>query len=94
MMCPTNSTTTTMLASSSSTTTTLTREKEGEEGGRKGGEEKKGRKGPGAGEKLLDKDWGAKIPDYISRSLLSLLVFIMGLTMKVFTASQFKSPKV
>ena len=89
MMCPTNSTTTTMLGSSSSstTTTTLTREKEGEEGGRKGGEEKKGRKGPGAGEKLLDKDWGAKIPDYISRSLLSLLVFIMGLTMKVFTTS-------
>ena len=75
-MCPTNSTTTTMLAS----TTTLTREKE-EEGGRKVEEEKKGRKGKG--EKLLDKDWGARIPDYISRSLLSLLVFIMGLTMKV-----------
>ena len=75
-MCPTNSTTTTMLAS----TTTLTREKE-EEGGRKV-EEEKGRKGKG--EKLLDKDWGARIPDYISRSLLSLLVFVMGLTMKVF----------
>jgi len=73
-MCPTNSTTTTMLAS----TTTLTREKE-EEGGRKV-EKEKGRKG--LGEKLLDKDWGARIPDYISRSLLSLLVFIMGLTMK------------
>ena len=76
-MCPTNSTTTTMLAS----TTTLTREKE-EEGGRKVEKEEKGRKG--LGEKLLDKDWGARIPDYISRSLLSLLVFIMGLTMKVF----------
>ena len=37
----------------------------------------------GGKDKLLDKDWGAKIPDYISRSILSLLVFIMGLTMKV-----------
>ena len=81
-MCPTNSTTTTMLASST-TTTTLTREKE-EEGGRKEKveKEKEGRKK--GGEKLLDKDWGARIPDYISRSLLSILVFIMGLTMKVF----------
>merc|ERR1712212_403268 len=75
IMCPTNSTTTTMLASTT-TTTTLTREKE-EEGGKK---EKEGRKV--GGEKLLDKDWGARIPDYISRSLLSILVFIMGLTMK------------
>ena len=77
-MCPTNSTTTTMLAST--TTTTTTREKE--EGGVRKGEDEKVRKG--GGEKLLDKDWGARIPDYISRSLLSLLVFIMGLTMKVF----------
>ena len=60
--------------------TTTTREKE--EGGVRKGEDEKVRKG--GGEKLLDKDWGARIPDYISRSLLSLLVFIMGLTMKVF----------
>jgi len=69
-MCPTNSTTT-MLAPTSTTT------KEKQEGG--GKEEVKGGAGRG---KLLDKDWGAKIPDYISRSILSLLVFIMGLTMK------------
>ena len=71
-MCPTNSTTT-MLAPTSTTT------KEKQEGG--GKEEVKAGAGRG---KLLDKDWGAKIPDYISRSILSLLVFIMGLTMKVF----------
>merc|ERR1712203_54866 len=60
-----------MLAPTSTTT------KEKQEGG--GKEEVKGGAGRG---KLLDKDWGAKIPDYISRSILSLLVFIMGLTMK------------
>ena len=48
---------------------------------RKNGDPDKGAKG--GKDKLLDKDWGAKIPDYISRSILSLLVFIMGLTMKV-----------
>ena len=31
---------------------------------------------------LLDKDWGAKIPDYVSKVCLSTAVFIMGITMR------------
>ena len=71
-----NTTTTTMMAPTTTTTSSLSKEKEErkvvDNKGAKGGKDK-----------LLDKDWGAKIPDYISRSILSLLVFIMGLTMKV-----------
>ena len=71
-----NTTTTTMMAPTTTTTSSLNKEKEErkvvDNKGAKGGKDK-----------LLDKDWGAKIPDYISRSILSLLVFIMGLTMKV-----------
>merc|ERR1711923_406627 len=70
-----NTTTTTMMAHTTTTTSSLNKEKEErkvvDNKGAKGGKDK-----------LLDKDWGAKIPDYISRSILSLLVFIMGLTMK------------
>ena len=32
--------------------------------------------------KLLDKDWGAKIPDYITNSVLFILMFIMGATIR------------
>lgn len=32
--------------------------------------------------KLLDKDWGAKIPDYITNSAIFLLMFIMGATIR------------
>ena len=36
---------------------------------------------------LLDKDWGAKIPDYITKGTFSLAVFLMSLTMRgVFAA--------
>ena len=31
---------------------------------------------------LLDKDWGAKIPDYITKGTFSLAVFLMSLTMR------------
>ena len=31
---------------------------------------------------LLDKDWGAKIPDYITKGTFSLAVFFMSLTMR------------
>merc|ERR1711909_58235 len=31
---------------------------------------------------LLDKDWGARIPEYVSQGCLSFLVFIMGITMR------------
>ena len=31
---------------------------------------------------LLDRDWGAKIPDYITRGTFSLAVFLMSLTMR------------
>ena len=34
------------------------------------------------GSSLLDKDWGARVPDYISKCCLSALVFTMGLMMK------------
>ena len=30
----------------------------------------------------LDKDWGARIPEYVSQGCLSFLVFIMGITMR------------
>ena len=33
---------------------------------------------------LLDKDWGAKIPDYITKGTFSLAVFLMSLTMRGF----------
>merc|ERR1712038_98493 len=72
-MCNTT-TTTTMMAPTTPTTSSLNKEKEEKEVVNKGAK--------GGKDKLLDKDWGAKIPDYISRSILSLLVFIMGLTMK------------
>ena len=62
-----------MMAPTTTTTSSLNKEKE----------ERKVVDNKGGKDKLLDKDWGAKIPDYISRSILSLLVFIMGLTMKV-----------
>merc|ERR1719318_48264 len=61
-----------MMAPTTTTTSSLNKEKE----------ERKVVDNKGGKDKLLDKDWGAKIPDYISRSILSLLVFIMGLTMK------------
>merc|ERR1711970_1147593 len=41
-----------------------------------GSDEKKSEK------QLLDKDWGARIPEYVSQGCLSLLVFIMGITMR------------
>ena len=31
---------------------------------------------------LLDKDWGAKIPDYITKGTFSLAVFLMSLTLR------------
>jgi len=33
-------------------------------------------------DKLLDKDWGARIPEYVSRTCLSCLVFLLGITMR------------
>ena len=35
-----------------------------------------------ANKALLDKDWGAKIPDYITKGTFSLAVFLMSLTMR------------
>ena len=37
---------------------------------------------PGSKEALLDKDWGAKIPDYITKGTFSIAVFFMSLTMR------------
>jgi len=31
---------------------------------------------------LLDKDWGARIPEYVTSGCLSFLVFLMGITMR------------
>ena len=31
---------------------------------------------------LLDKDWGAKVPDYITKGTFSVAVFFMSLTMR------------
>ena len=31
---------------------------------------------------LLDKDWGSKVPDYITKGTFSLAVFFMSLTMR------------
>ena len=36
---------------------------------------------------LLDKDWGAKIPDYITKGTFSLAVFLMSLTLRGFFVS-------
>ena len=35
-----------------------------------------------ASDALLDKDWGAKIPDYITKGTFSVAVFFMSLTMR------------
>ena len=35
-----------------------------------------------ASDALLDKDWGAKVPDYITKGTFSLAVFFMSLTMR------------
>ena len=35
-----------------------------------------------AGDALLDKDWGAKVPDYITKGTFSVAVFFMSLTMR------------
>ena len=34
------------------------------------------------GTSLLDKDWGARIPDYITKGTFSLAVFLMSLLMR------------
>ena len=34
---------------------------------------------------FLDKDWGAKIPEYIPKGCVSVAVFIMGITMRGLT---------
>jgi hypothetical protein len=31
---------------------------------------------------LLDKDWGARVPEYISKGCVATAVFIMGITMR------------
>ena len=33
-------------------------------------------------QELLDKDWGAKVPDYITKGTFSIAVFFMSLTMR------------
>lgn len=35
-----------------------------------------------ASDSLLDKDWGAKVPDYITKGTFSVAVFFMSLTMR------------
>ena len=35
-----------------------------------------------ASDALLDKDWGAKIPEYITKGTFSVAVFFMSLTMR------------
>ena len=35
-----------------------------------------------ASDALLDKDWGAKVPDYITKGTFSVAVFFMSLTMR------------
>ena len=35
-----------------------------------------------ASDALLDKDWGAKIPDYLTKGTFSIAVFFMSLTMR------------
>ena len=31
---------------------------------------------------LLDKDWGARVPEYVSKGCVATAVFIMGITMR------------
>ena len=46
-----------------------------------------------ASDALLDKDWGAKIPDYITKGTFSVAVFFMSLTMRGETHKFFDSNK-